>query len=117
MKHRLYIILISLGIITVFTYGTNYTISNPSVKTTQKIINKEVLCLNISLISIDYIDSLVVKNTLAKNKKSQVFVFNPNTRRISVECFYEICDINNKELEIVVFKSGKEYRYKNNLNF
>ena len=109
--------MISLVVITVFTYGTNYTIFSPSIKTTQKIINKEVLCLNISLISIDYIDSLVVKNTLDKNKKPQVFVLNQNTRRISIECFYEICEINKKELEIVVFKSGKEYRYTNNLNF
>lgn len=79
-------------------------------------INNDVLCVNISLISVDYIDSLVVINTLEKKIKQQVFVFNPKTRRISVECFYEIRNKNKKKLEFVVFKSGKEYRYINNFN-
>ena len=104
-------------IITAFTYGTNYSILNPSIKTDQKIIDNKVLCLNIHLISLDYIDSLVVNSYSGEKKYSQVFVFNPNSKRISVECFFNLEGLNKKAIEFVIYKSGQKYQYKNNLVF
>lgn len=117
MKLRLYIIILGLLILTVFTYGTNYSILNPSVKTSQKKINKDVLCLNISLVSIDYIDSLKVSDMSTGKIISKVFIFTPKTRRISVECFYNLSEIKNKNFNFYVYKSGKEYKYKGSLLF
>ncbi len=115
MKLRLYIIILSLVLITAFTYGTDYTISSPSIKTTQKMIENNILCVNISLISIDYIDSLVVNRIISGKERSQKFIFNPQTKRIFVKCYYNIQKIKNKSLEYIIYKSGKEYRYTSSL--
>lgn len=117
MKLRLYIIILSLLILTAFTYGTNYSILNPSVKTSQKKIDKNVLCLNISLVSVDYIDSLIVSDISSGKIISKVFIFTPKTRRISVECFYNLSEIKNRDLKFYIYKSGKEYKYKGSLLF
>lgn len=117
MKLRLYIIILSLLILTAFTYGTNYTILNPSLKTSQKKIDKNVLCLNISLVSIEYIDSLIVSDMTSGKIISQVFIFTPKTRKISVECFYNFSEVKNRDLNFYIYKSGKEYKYTGSLLF
>ena len=97
MKSKWYILIILMLIITAFTYKGKDILNNPSIKVTKvKLETNNVLCLQINIASINYIDSLIVEQSnQSENSNKKVFVFKPNTRRASVN-FYFYGDENNK---------------------
>lgn len=90
MKSKWYIFVLVMLVITAFTYNETNSFSEPSIKVSKiELENENVLCLQISIASNDYIDSLIVEpQKFSDNSTSRIFVFNPNTKRASVNYYF-----------------------------
>jgi hypothetical protein len=108
MKSKWYIFVLAMLVITAFNYNETNSFSEPSIKVSKvKLENDNVLCLQISIASNDYIDSLIVGlENFTDNSNTRIFVFNPNTKRASVN-YYFYGDNFEKDFDISLkFKSS-----------
>lgn len=105
--------------ITAFNYKTTYSLSTPSIRVSKVSTEKEnVLCLQINISSLNYIDSLIVepKNDNSKESK-KVFVFKENTRRASVTYFlHEGLTSDDFKFSLIMRDDGKKLGFEKNLN-
>ncbi len=108
MRYKSYILLSVLLLITAFKYGREYNFSGTSLTIIEKKFDKNnVLCLNVSLISKDYIDSLKIISI--EQKKQEVFTFNPQTKRTTVEYYVKTDRKKTQKIHFIIYKDDKKY--------
>ncbi|MBN2892370.1 MAG: hypothetical protein JXL97_10920 [Bacteroidales bacterium] len=117
MKAKWHILLILMLTVTAFNYNNTYSFSAPSIKVSKIKIEKEnVLCLQINISSIDYIESLIVESETGEFKNKRVFVFEKKTRRASVTYYYYGNYEDNLKFSLKFTDSLKNRDYEKILN-
>ena len=91
-------------IITAFNYDKTYSLSTPSIEVSKVVLeDNRVLCLQINIASIEYINSLIVEPKNTKKNHKRVFVFDSNTKRATVYYYFnEIEKTDNLEFSIKI---------------
>ena len=101
-------------LVTAFNYKDTYSLSTPSIKVSKVVLeNNNVLCLQINITSIDYIDSLIIepKNSIINTDK-RVYIFDSKTKRATVfYYFYEEEMTNKLEFNIKIKKDDSKSEY------
>ncbi len=119
MKFKWYILLVFVLVITAFNYNKTYSFNNPSIKILKKATEKDsVLCLQINISSLEYLDSLIVESTFEDNRiDKKIFVFDKKTRRASVNYFFLLVEKKEKiKFSLTTYNEQKDNYYEKIIN-
>jgi hypothetical protein len=89
MKLKFNIFFLIIISIIAFSFKNDISFSNTSIRISEIVLDKNnVLCLRINIVSVDYIDTLYIKNSTNLDKDSEAyFIFSPGTKKATVEYF------------------------------
>ncbi len=101
MKSKWDIIIVVVFLLVILSYRASYTLYSPAIKVKEiSMEDRNTLCFQIKISSIDYIDSLVVAPQGATSDcNKRVFVFDENIRRASITYFCH----NAEQYEKLIF--------------
>lgn len=103
--------------VTAVSYTTNCYKNNPSIYVTEvSDKNKDVLCIQINLSTLGYVDSLEVLPI--GESENNIFIFNKKTRKATVDYYVSKEKIKEGNIFLKVYNNGEydEYIQKINLN-